>query len=187
MKTLSETRFGELVSTFPSLQNPARNAEFVPFDRTLADSLSGSSYVIPFVSETECLVTRRTNGKWVLPGGTLEPGESWIDAAHREIMEETGALLDNLHPLGMFHCVSEDNRPRLPHIPHPVHVRVVSCANARQIRQPSDPDGDSTIVETKKVEYHAVDQLFDKDAQDFAALYHLAYRFRHLDESESYI
>ena len=29
-------------------------------------------------------------GKWVIPGGWIEPGESWRDAARREIREETG-------------------------------------------------------------------------------------------------
>lgn len=37
------------------------------------------------------LLTRRSdNGKWCLPGGRMEPGESAAEACEREVVEETG-------------------------------------------------------------------------------------------------
>jgi ADP-ribose pyrophosphatase YjhB (NUDIX family) len=38
------------------------------------------------------LLTRRANPPqlWTLPGGRVEPGEAAVDAARRELMEETG-------------------------------------------------------------------------------------------------
>jgi 8-oxo-dGTP diphosphatase len=36
------------------------------------------------------LVHRPQYGDWTLPKGKLEPGESWEDAARREVEEETG-------------------------------------------------------------------------------------------------
>ena len=77
MKSLDDSDFDRFVRDLPALRNRGRQGiDFNNFDREVADSCCGSSYVIPFVSATECLVTRRENGRWVLPGGTLEPGES---------------------------------------------------------------------------------------------------------------
>ncbi|NNG39503.1 NUDIX domain-containing protein [Flexivirga sp. ID2601S] len=40
------------------------------------------------------LLTRREdNGLWCLPGGGVEPGETWSEAAVREVREETGLVV----------------------------------------------------------------------------------------------
>lgn len=181
MKTasLSSADFSKFVNNLPALRHHKRmGVEFIPFDPKIVGTYCASSYVIP--SETECLATRRSNGVWVLPGGTLEPGESWLQAAHREIMEETGAVLSSVVPIGMYRCVSEGEFPRLPHMPHPVHVRVVSCADANQVRRPSDPDDNSTVSEVRIIQYYEASELFTSDDQDFAALYRLAFLFRQM-------
>jgi len=36
------------------------------------------------------------HGTWSIPGGHLEPGETWEEAAKREVMEETGMKIDNI-------------------------------------------------------------------------------------------
>lgn len=47
---------------------------------------------------TRVLAARRTEppalaGQWELPGGKVEPGETWVEAAHREIDEELGVAI----------------------------------------------------------------------------------------------
>jgi 8-oxo-dGTP diphosphatase len=41
-------------------------------------------------------------GYWSLPGGKIEPSESTIAAAHRELLEETGVTAELSHTVGDF-------------------------------------------------------------------------------------
>ena len=40
------------------------------------------------------LLTRRSdNGRWCMPGGAMDPGESAVEACEREVLEETGLVI----------------------------------------------------------------------------------------------
>lgn len=42
------------------------------------------------------VVFNRWKGEWELPGGEIEPGESALDAARRELLEESGQVAASL-------------------------------------------------------------------------------------------
>lgn len=44
---------------------------------------------------------KKRNG-WEIPGGHIEDGEMWQDAAKREMYEETGATKINLEPIAIY-------------------------------------------------------------------------------------
>lgn len=82
----------------------------------------GVAIVDDLLRPTRLLAARRTEppalaGQWELPGGKVEPGETWQEAAHREIDEEldvrirlgsfvTGPLPDGRWQLSPRHVIA---------------------------------------------------------------------------------
>lgn len=62
----------------------------------------GVGVVIRGSGDTILLERRRDCGWWGLPGGKVEPGESLIDAAVREVLEETGLAVEVTHLIGVY-------------------------------------------------------------------------------------
>ncbi|MDM5247423.1 MULTISPECIES: NUDIX hydrolase [unclassified Lysinibacillus] len=60
------------------------------------------SVVIILNNENEVLLQKRYDGSWGLPGGLMELGESLEDTAKREVLEETGLVIEDLKLLGIF-------------------------------------------------------------------------------------
>jgi 8-oxo-dGTP diphosphatase len=50
--------------------------------------------VVVFSEDRVLLVRRRDKDDWALPGGTPRPGEDLLSCARRELLEETGMLID---------------------------------------------------------------------------------------------
>jgi 8-oxo-dGTP diphosphatase len=67
---------------------------------------------VAVVGQTEAgrwlLIRRRDTGDWALPGGTLEWGETLLQAAHRELREEAG--VDIQGPLELTGVYSKPER-----------------------------------------------------------------------------
>ena len=62
----------------------------------------GVGVVVRGPDETILLEKRRDCGWWGLPGGKVEPGESLVDAAVREVLEETGLTVEVTHLIGVY-------------------------------------------------------------------------------------
>lgn len=68
------------------------------------------------------------------PGGRREPGESLIETACREVLEETGWVLDvkSLEHLGWLHLEHRSRPPENHPYPHPDFLQVVYAGRAHE-------------------------------------------------------
>ncbi len=57
------------------------------------------------IHEDEVLILKKYRGDWVLPKGRLENGETWEDAALREVYEESGVQGDITRYIGFVKYV----------------------------------------------------------------------------------
>lgn len=63
--------------------------------------------------ERRALVLRQPDGRWDLPGGHLEAGETLKDALAREVQEELGLSLPDVSPMGEWLYLRPNRPPRL--------------------------------------------------------------------------
>ena len=69
----------------------------------LGHVILGCSAVIFDESRKKILLTRRTdNGRWCLPGGRMDPGESVTETCIREALEETGLQVEVKRLIGVY-------------------------------------------------------------------------------------
>lgn len=67
------------------------------------NSLKPATAVALFNKDNEILLLKRKDSKnWTMPGGTLEFGENLIDCAKREVLEETGYIIEINNLIGTY-------------------------------------------------------------------------------------
>jgi len=73
--------------------------------------ITGTS-IIPVLPDGRIvLIQRRDNGKWGLPGGMVEWGETIESTIHRELLEETGLKITQIQRLvGVYSAPDRDRR-----------------------------------------------------------------------------
>ena len=63
----------------------------------------GCAAIILDDTHRKILLTRRTdNGRWCLPGGAMDPGESLEECCIREVWEETGLVVRVVRLIGIY-------------------------------------------------------------------------------------
>jgi ADP-ribose pyrophosphatase YjhB (NUDIX family) len=63
----------------------------------------GCAAIILDDTKSKILLTRRTdNGRWCLPGGAMDPGESLEECCVREVWEETGLIVRVVRLIGVY-------------------------------------------------------------------------------------
>lgn len=134
--------------------------------------------LVPFIGE-QWVILRLEDGSWEIPGGTLEPNETYRDAISRELLEEAGAALVSFTPVGAWDCHSEATKPFRPHLPFPNSYRFVCMGEVKIIGKPLNPPNGEVVASVELVSLEEACQRFRSvNRPDLAELYQLAARLR---------
>jgi len=171
---------GSLEEDFPHLfcevlwgWGPIR-AEFKKLDTEPPIALIANVNLVPRVGNTWVLL-RHSNGAWDLPGGTLEPGETYMDTLRRELLEEAGGELHSFQILGAWHCTSLAEKPYRVHLPFPEFYRLVGYGEIELVATPTNPPGEEQIAAVECVSLkQAIAKFQSCQRYDLAELYQFA-------------
>lgn len=171
----------DYVKQLPTLQKPvhwgAVTSQFsgnTVFDEKLVSNVS----IVATVGD-RYVIMQLDNGNWEMAGGTVEPGEAYLECVVREAMEELGAQIIDFTVFGHFYCVSSASKPYRPHIPHPNFIRVVGTGKVRLVSKPLNPPDGERVVSVELVHIDtAVRRFAEIGRNDIAELYKLAHYMR---------
>ncbi|MHA6484155.1 NUDIX hydrolase [Paenibacillus sp. strain BS8-2] len=162
------------LNEFPTLSSPIVwgpvHATFALTKQTDEKWVSNVS-IVPY-TEQGYVIFQIESGMWELPGGTLEPGEHYLDGLRREVMEELGGQLESYTIFGQFNCKSDAEHPYRAHIPHPNFVRIMGFGQVSLVGEPlNPPDGEQVVaVEVVQIE-EAIRRFESVGRSDLAELY----------------
>jgi len=150
-------------------------ATFILFDSPPAKEKISNINIVPRLAENWVSI-RLKDGTQEIPGGTLEPNESYLDAIRRELLEEAGAQLISFKIIGGWHCFSLADKPFRPHLTHPEFYRVVGVGEIKIIKRPENPpDGEVVeLVEVASMEA-TMNRFLSIGRPDLSELYQLAF------------
>lgn len=144
-------RYEKILATAARILETIENR---PADQILADYRRNLDYLMPlsgagaavFVDEKLLLIRRHDDGRWALPGGAVDIGETTAAAAVRELREETGIEGRATGLLAVF-----DSRTWQSPFPYQLNHFVFSCE--------ADDPAPRTSPEALDVGFFAADDL----------------------------
>jgi 8-oxo-dGTP pyrophosphatase MutT (NUDIX family) len=152
---------------------PAR-ARFECLEREPPDHLIANVNIVPRVGRAWALLLLK-DGAWEIPGGTLEPGETFPNALVRELREEAGARLRSFCIFGAWRCHSLASEPYRPHLPFPDFYRIVGTGEIELDGTPENLRGAEQVARVECVPLEtAIERFTSLGRHDLAELYHLA-------------
>jgi 8-oxo-dGTP pyrophosphatase MutT (NUDIX family) len=107
------------------------------------------------------LQKRSDTGEWCVPGGALEPPETYIEAARREVLEETGIRVTDLKLYGIY-----SGPDREIHYPNGDVVYSLSVIFITDTYQGEISDSDSEVLEHRFFDRDEIpEELFEPDVR----------------------
>lgn len=99
-----------------------------------------------FNQNKELLLVKHKRRGWEVPGGHIEGGESFIEAMHRELYEETQMYCTSLRQLGYLKKEALVEKPVDCSYPHPISYCLFYTATISRV---DDFTGDESIEEAR--------------------------------------
>jgi len=106
--------------------------------------INGASQVYAFVldSQNRLLLVSPEDKKWTLPGGTIEPDETYLETLKREVYEEAAVVIDEKTIKPFFYQKVLEKNEKGEWALDTIQVRFV-CRMTKQEKFVSDPGGDT--------------------------------------------
>lgn len=82
--------------------------------------LTCTAFVIPVFADQSILLACHQRRGLECPGGHIEPGETYEQAARREALEEVGCIVSDIIPIGFIRLTTHGVIPEGYRYPHPV-------------------------------------------------------------------